>query len=235
MSGRRSLVAKLTFGSLLQVGLAGLALIAGYQIAVSAGIAPAFAIVSDRGENIGADLALAYISAWIFNLLVVVAPDVRRRRRVRAWLQNRYNSLKDNLVRHYLALINYSHEPALIIELRDPNAFSAFFSGKYCQGQSRWHAVHNALYEWGIPEIRFYCQSFVSECDMAVGLAGELTADSERLLSRINLVLMRAILAEPDYDEIKALLLMLFSLHCPWSFLDGEVHEDVFVKDIEKL
>lgn len=220
---------------MLQAGLAGLALVAGYQIAISSGIAPAFASASDRGENIATELALAYISAWIFNLLVVVAPDMRRRRRVREWLQNRYNSLKDNLVQHYLALIGYSHEPALIMELRDPNAFSAFFSANYREGQSRWHAVHNALYEWGIREIRFYCQAFVSECDLAVGLAGELTADSERLLRRVNLVLMRAILAEPDYDQIKALLLMLFPLHCPWSFLDGEVHDDAFIKDIKNL
>ena len=71
------------------------------------------------------------------------------------------------------------------------------------------------LYERGLPEIRQYCQSFVSDCDLAVGLSGELTDEATSILRNIDLVLMRANLAEPDYDQIKSLLGVLFPLHCP--------------------
>jgi len=123
----------------------------------------------------------------------------------------------------------------LIERLRDAQCFSDYFHERYSKDQTRWHAVHNGLYEYGIPEIRAHCQAFVSDCDLAVGLVGELTSEAARVLSQVRFIVLRSNVAEPEYDDIKALLMLLYPLHCPWSFLDGEIHKDRLLRDIERI
>ena len=176
-----------------------------------------------------------FLSAWVFYILVVVLLENQKRRRVRRWLLSRYGEFKADLVRHYLSLLGQSYDRELVEKLENPRTFAAFFQEPFSSDQTRWHAVHNALYEWELPEIRQYCQSFVSDCDLAIGLSGELTDEAASVLRSVNLVSMRANLAEPDYDQIKSLLVVLFSLHCPWPILDGRVHDDLWKKRIERV
>ena len=40
---------------------------------------------------------------------------------------------------------------------------------------------------------------------------------------------------QPEYDDIKAALLMLYPVHCPWNVLDGKPADDTIGKMIDRI
>jgi hypothetical protein len=221
--------------SFFQLLLAMLAVIALGQMLVSHKILPPLAIGSPGLSSFANDVSLGYFSSWIFNILVVVLPAYTKRRRMRAWLASRYSAFKDDLVRVYLGAIRQSYDSDLIEGLRDPAKFSDYFAERFAPDQNRWHAVHNGLYEWGLSQIRFHCRLFLSEYDLSIGLLGDLDSKSLGRYGYVRAMLSKAEIIEPDYDDVKSLLGMLYPIHCPWSFLDGKIHEDAILDNIKSL
>lgn len=221
--------------SIFQIVLAVIAAVAFWQMAVTRQIiAPSFA-TSGAISSLGSDVSLGYFASWIFNLLVVVIPLHAKRRRMKNWLAGRYLAFKDDLVCVYLSAINTSYDSDLIESLRNPKVFSDYFSERYSTDQNRWHAVHNALYEQGLSDIRFHCRVFLSEYDLVVGLVGDLDSALMYRYGHVRSMLLKTELAQPEYDSIKSLLNMLYPIHCPWSFLDGKIHQDFIMDGIKSI
>jgi hypothetical protein len=221
--------------SAFQISLAILAILAWLQMTVQHEFMPPLLIADSRVVGLGNDLALGYFASWIFNVLVVVIPAWTRRRHLRDWLEQRYLDFKDALTKLYLSLLQQSWNWDLILSLRDPNFFSDYFSENISPDQTRWHAVHNALYDHGLQEIRLRCQLFIGDCDLTMGLIGDLDSDFLDLYARLRDILSFASIAEVNYDDIKSLLSRLFPLHCPWSILDGEIKPDIVLTSIRGL
>ncbi|MES2157335.1 MAG: hypothetical protein V4512_05995 [Pseudomonadota bacterium] len=217
----------------LLLGIA--AIMAVGQMVVSRGLYPPLISSSAAISALANDVSLGYFSSWIFNILVVVCPAYAKRRRMKAWLAARYLQFKDSLVVVYLGAIGSSYNPEIIAELRDPETFRDYFSARYSSDQTRWHAVHNKLYEWGVSDIRFHCRLFISEYDLAIGMLGDMEASLMKRYGDAREALSRVEILEAEYDDVKRLLNLLFSIHCPWSFLDGKIHKDPILDNINNI
>jgi len=79
------------------------------------------------------------------------------------------------------------------------------------------------------------CQIFISDCDLAIGLIGDVGEDFMSLYGQIREILSFSSIAEPNYDDVKRLLNTLFALHCPWSVIDGDIKTDAILGAIRKM
>jgi hypothetical protein len=98
--------------------------------------------------------------------------------------------------------------------------FRDYFSGRFSVDQNRWHAVHNGLYKYGLPQLVTECEIFAREIQFTLI---KLNLDDERaarFLARLSGNLVRLKTSAPEYDDIKRLLNFLYPLHSHWSWLD---------------
>jgi hypothetical protein len=218
-----------------QVVLALIALAAGYQVAVSAGVDLPQFDASSKLARVGDDLSLALLSSWVFNLLAIVLPGLRKRIWLATWLDGRYLDFKRSLISIYLSILDFDREDEDVEPLLDPLRFAEFCENRYSDDQSNWHAIHNRLYEWGLPKIRLRCEIFLRECELAIGSVGQLSEPSTKLMSRVRYIAFQARDAEPEYVDIKNLMNTLFALHCPWEVLDGEKFVDRPREQIKRM
>lgn len=181
------------------------------------------------------DLCIGYIVSYGFYLLVVVVPAYRERRELRSWLLRQYRELKLRLIEIYLMAIGDPWDIELPESLLDAKAFSEYFHGKTSSNKMRWHEVHNGLYEHGLSQMAMECSLFVREIQFALLKSKMENVDSIEFLNKFSRRLSRAHILKPEYDDIKGLLLFLFSLHCSWETLDGKPAVDKIGKIIEKL
>jgi hypothetical protein len=213
--------------SALDVGLFILAGICSLQLAVSVGLVDSPYIASDRLKaELLYDLAMGFVVSYGFYLLVVVLPEVRLRKDLRGWLMDDYRRFKVGLIEIYLSAIGDSWESDLSAELLDPQKFSEYFGARYNESQTRWHAVHNGLYEYGIPQLIIECELFVRELQFSRLRSKNISSLSLERLNAISRMLTRVRMTTADYDDIKRLLMVLYPIHCPWNVLDGKLVRD---------
>lgn len=216
--------------------LAVFALLAAAQVCVWAGLLKVSAVnVSNRVSELIYDLCVGYLVSYVFYVLVVFLPTERRRRESRVWLRQQYAELKLRLIEIYLGAIGDPWDSQLPQKLLDPREFSNYFGQKHTPDQTRWHAVHNGLYEDGLPQIAMECQLFVREVQFTLSTIGFENPEAIDFLNRLARRMSRVAMLKSEYDDIKGLLHFLFSLHCPWSILDGKMAPDRVAAIIESI
>lgn len=181
------------------------------------------------------DLSAGYLISYIFFLLVVAIPDVSTRRRTARLLAAHYRAFKLACIEIYLSAIGDSWDAELPEQLLDPTAFAEYFSGRYSTTQARWHAVHNGLYEYGVPQLVLECELFAREIEYTLIKLNVEDTDVAAFLKRLSRSLTRLRTSAPTYDDVKRLLNFLYPLHSHWSVLDGYVGRDPVAEMIERL
>ena len=163
---------------------------------------------------------MGYLVSYVFFLLVVAVPEHARRLRTKRWLELSYRSFKLSCIEIYLSAIGDSWDSELPEPLLDPVRFGDYFSARFSKDQNRWHAVHNGLYEYGLPQLITECEIFSREIQFTLI---KLNLEDERVsqyLVRLSRNLVRLKTSEPGYDDIKRLLNFLYPMHSHWSWLD---------------
>lgn len=181
------------------------------------------------------DLSVGYLVSYLFFLLVVVIPEGIRKRRTKGWLELSYRTFKLSCIEIYLSAIGDSWDSELPESLLDSARFRDYFSERFSPDQTRWHAVHNGLYEYGVPHLITECEIFSREIQFSLI---KLNLEDERVmryLARLSASLVRLKASSPQYDDIKRLLGFLYPMHSHWSWLDGIKEVDPVAEMIARI
>lgn len=120
-------------------------------------------------------------------------------------------------------------------QLLDPNAFREYFAARYSSDQTRWHAVHNGLYEYGIPQLIVECELFAREIEFTLMKLDIINDGVVLFLKRLSRQLLRLRSSQPEYDDVKRLLNVLYPMHSNWSWAEGYVGRDPVAEMIDRL
>ena len=192
---------------------------------VAADLIPTFGIES-KFRPLTYDLSVGYLISCIFFVLVVVIPERQSSKRVARLLSNHFRTFKLACIEIYLTAIGRSWDSELPEQLLQPEVFRDYFSAPFSENQNRWHAVHNGLYGYGVPELVLECELLAREIEYTLI---KLNIDDEHValfLKRLSRSLQRLRNSEPTYDDVKRLLNFLYPIHSHWSWLDGYVGRD---------
>lgn len=226
---RRALVSRW-----LPISLAAFAALSLWTSVVSSGVVRIVSIAAEW-RPLAYDISVGYLVSYMFFLLVVALPGAVRRRRMAGWLAVHYRGFKLACIQIYLRAIGDSWDSDLPEQLLDPHAFREYFSAWYSSDQTRWHAVHNGLYDYGIPRLVMECELFGREIEFTL-IKLEVPSDEVVLfLKHLTRQLMRLKISEPDCDDVKHLLNFLYPVHSHWSWIEGYVGRDPVANMIRKL
>jgi len=209
----------------LPTTLAGLAIVSIWIVIVSLGLVPRFGF-TQKVRTPAYDLSIGFLISYIFYVLVVAIPEGFARARTARLLRHQFRSFKLACIGIYLGAIGDSYDSELPEALIDPAAFRNYFSERHSTDQNRWHAVHNGLYEYGLPELVLECELLAREIEFALIKLNIEDEETSSSLKRLGRSLLRLRTSEPNYDDIKKLLNFLYPIHSHWSWLDGYVGRD---------
>ena len=201
---------------------------------IAADLVPNLGFVS-QVRPLAYDLSVGYLISYIFFVLVVVIPERRASRRIARLLSIHFRAFKLACIEIYLSAIGDSWDSELPEQLLQPEAFRDFFSARFSESQNRWHAVHNGLYDYGVPELVLECELLAREIEytlVKLNIEDEVVAS---FLKRLSRSLLRLKNSEPNYDDVKRLLNFLYPIHSHWSWLDGYVGRDPVGEMIARL
>jgi hypothetical protein len=229
----RRAIAKLTQSWLL-IALTILAIASVWDIVVCVGLVPGVAFVDQAGPVVY-DLSIGFLISYVFFLLVVVLPERLARRRTARLLEHQFRAFKLACIEIYLGVIGDSYDSHLPEKLLDAAEFRKYFSERYSSDQNRWHAVHNGLYEYGVPQVLLECELLSREIEFILIKLNIEDEEVSSFLKRLSRSLIRLRTSEPTYDDIKRLLNFLYPIHSHWSWLDGYVGRDPVGEMIAQL
>jgi len=218
----------------LPLALAALGLISAWIAIVASGLIRDVRFTSNL-RPLAYDLSVGYLVSLLFFVLVVAIPATVTRRRTARLLSNHYRSFKLACVEIYLSAIGDSWDSELPEQLLDAAEFSNYFSQRFSCDQTRWHAVHNGLYDYGVPELVLECELFAREIEYTLLKLNIDDDDVALFLKRLSRSLIRLRTSTPTYDDVKRLLNFLYPIHSHWSWLEGYVGRDPVAEMIVRL
>lgn len=183
------------------------------------------------GNQITFDITVGIIVSLFVYLLVVRLPTWQKKKRLKAHLLRRYDTLKEQCIMHFLWACKQPAESSLIDRLKNLEDFKAFFNEPISADQNRWHAVLNGLTE-------DYVQSLVRELDLFRGeldyaLTAVEVADDKvfDFLRNLTQVLQRSHYWSDNEDQLKPLSQFMWTMFTGWSIVQGYTGRD-FVKEM---
>jgi hypothetical protein len=195
---------------------------------------PMLSQFSTGNQNIH-DIAVGVIVSLFIYLLVVWLPERDKRKRVRRNLRLQYDSFKEGCIAVFLSAMSGGYDPAMIDGLKTPEQFMQFFKEPFCDGQTRWDAVANGLHAENIKSLIVEFEILIAEVRftlIAVDVENQEVFASLKYLANI---LYRARNCAPEYDGVKSLLSLMWSVFAGWSFIGGYTKKDVIADKIEAM
>jgi hypothetical protein len=128
-----------------------------------------------------------------------------------------------------------SYDPALIDGLKDREQFMQFFEEPFCDGQTRWHAVANGLHDENIKSLIVEFEVFIAELRFTLIVVDVENQEVFAFLKELANILYRARNCSPEYDGVKSLLSLMWSVFAGWSFVEGYTKKDVIADMIEAM
>jgi hypothetical protein len=181
------------------------------------------------------DIAVGVIVGLFVWLLVVRLPEEDKRKRVRRNLQLQYDSFKRECIRIFLDAMGEAYDPALIDTLKDQEQFRQFFSSSFDTGQSRWDAVANGLDAEAIRGLTVEFEVLIGEVRFTLTAIDVENPALFAFLKQLANGLYRARKWSSDYDSIKSLLSLMWSVFAGWSLVEGYAERDVIASVIESI
>ena len=229
----RRLIGKVTqFWLLITVTI--LAIVCAWDVVVCVNLVPGVGFV-DRARPVVYDLSIGFLVSYVFFVLVVALPEQLTRRRTARLLAYQFRLFKLACIEIYLGAIADPYDSEIPESLLDAAEFRDYFSEPYASDQNRWHAVHNGLYDYGVPQLVLECELLAREIEFTLIKLNIEDESVSTFLKRLSRSLTRLRTSEPTYDDIKRLLNFLYPIHSHWSWLDGYVGRDPIEKMIARL
>jgi hypothetical protein len=177
------------------------------------------------------DFGLAVLVSLLIYVLLSLWPEKKKKVALQAYLNDRYEDLRDELIPQYLWACNLPVDHDTVLSLGNQNEFKEFFKQPVNDSQDRWHLVANELEN---SQERFIAvltalKRFQTELDVCVTLSAVNIEQGGfarlRLLSQaLKRTREQAVLKE--HEGVKHLCMFLWSLHTGWSFVDGYTNTD---------
>jgi len=218
----------------LLIALTILAIASVWNVIISLRLVPRIGFI-DQVRGVIYDLSIGFLISYVFFLLVVALPERLTRRRTARLLKHQFRTFKLACIEIYLGAIGDVYDSDLPEKLLDAAVFRDYFSEQYSSNQNRWHAVHNGLYEYGVPQLVLECELLAREIEFTLIKLNIQDEEVSSFLKRLSRSLLRLRTSEPTYDDIKRLLNFLYPLHSHWSWVDGYVGRDPVGEMIAQL
>jgi hypothetical protein len=181
---------------------------------------------STGNQNIH-DVAVGIIVSLFIYLLVVWLPERDKRKRVRRNLQHQYDSFKEGCIAVFLSAMSGGYDPAVVDGLKDREQFMRFFKEPFSPGQTRWDAVANGLHAEGIKSLIVEFEILIAEVRFTLSAIDVENQEAFDFLKGLANLLYRARSYSPDYDGVKSLLRLMWSVYAGWSITEGYIRKDV--------
>jgi hypothetical protein len=189
---------------------------------------------STGNQNIH-DIAVGIIVSLFIYLLVVWLPERDKRKRIRRSLQRQYDSFKEGCIRVFLNAMGQGYDPALIDGLKDREQFMQFFKEPFSSRQTRWHAVTNGFHAENIKSLIVEFEILIAEVRFTLIAVDVENQEVFDFLKDLATFLYRARNCSPEYEGIKSLLRLMWSVYAGWSFIEGYIKKDVIADMIEAM
>jgi hypothetical protein len=123
----------------------------------------------------------------------------------------------------------------MIDGLKDREKFMQFFKEPFCDGQTRWDAVANGLHAENIKSLIVEFELLITEVRFAMIAVDVVDQEVFAFLKDLANILYRARNCAPEYDGVKSLLRLMWSVFAGWSFIGGYTKKDVIADKIEAM
>jgi hypothetical protein len=173
------------------------------------------------------DIAVGTIVSLVIYFLVVRLPERDTRRRVRRNLQHQYDSFKEGCIRIFLGAMGQACDSTLIDALEEREQFRRFFTEPFSPGQTRWDAVANGLHAENIKSLIGEFEILIAEVRFTLIAVDVENQEIFDFLKDLANGLYRARNCSPEYDGVRSLLRLMWSLYAGWSFVEGYIKRDV--------
>jgi hypothetical protein len=178
------------------------------------------------GNQIIFDLSVGILAGVFMFFLVVRVPEYTKRRRLRANLSSTYEAFKQECIVVYLGCVMSSYPAGLPRELSERKRFREFFKEQHTHDQTKWDAVANGLNEHRLKTLIVELEVLMHEIQFTLGSADVQDQGAFRFFKKLSQVLYRSKNWTTDYDDVKAMLGFLWSVHTGWSWMDGYPETD---------
>jgi hypothetical protein len=181
------------------------------------------------------DFAVGVFVGLVVYFLVVWWPECDKRNRVRRNLQLHYDMFREGCIREFFNAMGQGYDPAVIEKLKDRERFRQFFCETVSAGQTRWDAVANRLHAENIKSLIVEFEIFIAEVRFTLIAVDVVDRQSFAFLKRLADILYRARNSSPEYDSVKSLLRLMWSVFAGWSFVEGYTEENTIAGMIEAI
>ncbi len=127
------------------------------------------------------------------------------------------------------------YDPALVDRLKDRDQFKQFFKEPFSSEQTRWDAVANGLDAENIKRLVVEFEILIAEVHFTLIAVDVENEEIFAFLKELANILYRARNCSPEYDGVKALLCLMWSVYAGWSFVEGYTKKDVIADMIEAM
>lgn len=189
---------------------------------------------STGNQNIH-DFAVGVLVSLFIYFLVVRLPERDKRKRVRRNLRLQYDFFKERCIAVFLSAMSGSYDPAQLDGLKDRQQFKQFFNESFCAGQTRWDAVANGLDAESIKTLIVEFELFIAEVRFTLIAVDVENQEAFAFLKELANILYRARNCSPEYDGVRSLLRLMWSIFAGWSFVAGYTKKDVIADMIEAV
>lgn len=179
---------------------------------------------------------LALFVSSIFFAVTVIAPEAKRRNRIRKGLRKQYRSFKRRCIDLFLISAKsqgYQGRDNLL----NHQEFRRYFSIEVANGQSRWDLVATSIddQDYIFDEIVREFDFLNREIEFARSSVDIDDEKVEDFLVNFSQVIHIIKAAEANSDDYKHFCRTLWSIFTRWNFIDGQLEEDIIESMIEKI
>ena len=181
-------------------------------------------------------VSLALLVSSIFFTVTVIAPEAKRRSRIRKGLRKQYRSFKRRCIDLFLISAK-SQDYRNRDNLLDHQEFRRYFSIEVANGQSRWDLVATSIdnqdyiFQEIVRELEFLSRE-IEFVRSSVDIDDEEVEDFLINLSRLIHTIKAA---EANSDDYKHFCRTLWSIFTRWNVIDGQLEEDIIESMIERI
>jgi hypothetical protein len=187
------------------------------------------------GNEITFNLCVGIFASILMFFLVVRLPEFWQRRRLRKNLERTYNSFKTESIQLFLGCIQTSYSMDQVKELSDQVRFREFFKEPFKAAQTKWDGVANNLDDDKIKTLVVEFEILMNEIQYTLGAIDLTDEETFAFFKRISQVIYRSKNWTADYDDVKSILGLMWSLHTGWSWIDGYTGKDIMANMIANI
>lgn len=229
----------------LNIGIAVLAVLAVLVMFVSSGEPVVFflrgtslersLVALGRPNAIAFNLAVGYLVSALFWSLVVYLPERSRRSVLLDNLSRRYKSFRRSVLQILLWSSIGTHDSQMPDELSDHRRFKEYFKADQ---SSKWYAAMNGLQEDPdrMHELLLELEIFADEIAYVLNNANISDPQIHRFFKTLKENIYRLNHSTVyTYDQVKYVGQFLWSVLARWSFIDGQLEDDIIQTTIDRL